>query len=81
MYILCFLTSAVVSLLLLRAYHKTRVRILLWSGLGFLGLTLNNLGLIFDLMLFSHIELSMARTIPALLGMCVLLYGVVWDRE
>ena len=48
-YIMCFLTSAAVAWLLLRGYMRTRTQVLLWSGLGFVGLCLNNVMLIIDL--------------------------------
>jgi len=80
-YILCFLTSVAVALLLLRGYAKTRARILLWSGLGFLGLCLNNLLLIFDILVVPGVDMSMARGIPALAGLAILIYGLIFDSE
>ena len=41
-YLLCALTSLACAVLLLRGYFRTRVRLLLWSGLCFVGLALNN---------------------------------------
>jgi hypothetical protein len=80
-YILCMLTSAAVAFLLLRAYSSTRARILFWSGLGFVGLALNNVLLVIDLMVVPQTDLSMVRNLPSLVGMALLLYGLIWEAE
>ena len=48
-YVLCALTSLACAILLLRGYFRTRVRLLLWSGLCFAGLALNNALLVYGL--------------------------------
>jgi len=78
-YILCSLASCVCAWLLLRAYHRTQMRLLLWSGLCFVGLTLNNALLFVDLILTPTIDLGPLRTIVALGGMASMLYGLIWD--
>jgi hypothetical protein len=80
-YLLCFFTSAAVAVMLLRAYFRSRARILLWSGLGFVGLCLNNLLLVVDMMVIQSVDLSVIRNIPAVLGMAILVYGLIWDTE
>ena len=80
-YILCFLTSGVVAFLLLRAYVRTRTQILLLCGLGFIGLCLNNLLLIADVIVFPLVNITPYRNLPALLGMMLLLYGLIWKNE
>lgn len=80
-YILCFLTSAAVALLLLRAYARARKRILLWSGVGFIFICLNNLFLIVDLMLIQGIDFSLPRHLLALAGGSLLLFGLIWDSD
>lgn len=80
-YTLCALTAALCAVLLLQAYFQGRYRLLLWSGLCFVGLTLNNLLLVVDKIVIPHTDLSVARTGMALAAMCVLLYGLVWDAE
>jgi hypothetical protein len=80
-YILCVLTSAAVAALLIRGYMRTRSRLLLWSGLGFIGLCLNNVVLVADVVIVPSVDLSMYRTAPALAGMCILLFGLIWDAE
>lgn len=80
-YVLCFLTSAACAVLLLRGYAKTRVRLLLWSGLCFLGLALNNLLLVIDRSVLPETDLSVYRTLPALLGVLILIYGMIWETR
>lgn len=80
-YVLCALTSAACATLLLRAYRQTRVRLLLWSGLCFVGFALNNLLLVVDERMAPSTDLSAWRTIPALVGVALLVYGLVWEAE
>ena len=80
-YALCALTAALCAVLLLQSYAQGRYRLLLWSGLCFVGLTLNNLLLVVDKLVIPQIDLSTGRTAVALASMCVLLYGLIWDAE
>ena len=80
-YTLCLLTSGACAVLLLRGYAKTRVRLLLWSGLCFVGLALNNLLLVVDLRVLPETDLSVYRTLPALLGVLILIYGMIWETR
>jgi hypothetical protein len=80
-YGLCALTALLCAWLLLKAYRRGRYRLLLWSGLCFAGLTLNNLLLVMDKVVFPHIDLSVPRVSVALLAMTVLIYGLIWDTE
>jgi hypothetical protein len=80
-YGLCALTALLCAWLLLKAYRRGRYRLLLWSGLCFAGLTLNNLLLVMDKVVFPHIDLSAPRVSVALLAMTVLIYGLIWDTE
>jgi hypothetical protein len=80
-YILCALTSFACAVLLLRGFKQHRVRLLLWSGLCFIGLALNNLLLYIDIQVLPQTDLSTVRTLPALAGVALLLYGLIWDEE
>lgn len=80
-YILCAVTSFACAVLLLRTYLQSRVRLLLWSSICFIGLALNNALVYIDLILVQDTDLSMWRLIPALLGVTILLYGLIWDAE
>ncbi|QQR45218.1 hypothetical protein JKA73_03505 [Myxococcus xanthus] len=79
-YILCALTSVACAVLLLRAYKRTGMRLLLWSGLCFVGLVVSNVLLFVDLVLLpATIDLYMPRAIATLSSASVLLYGLIWD--
>jgi hypothetical protein len=80
-YALCALTSLACAVLLLRGYAAGRVRLLLWSGLCFAGLALNNVLLLVDKRLVPAVDLSLWRTLPAVAGVALLLYGLVWETR
>jgi hypothetical protein len=63
-YLLSSLTSLTCTVLLLRGYLRSRVRLLLWSSLCFLGLTFSNVLLFIDLVVVPGINLR---------------HGVVWQ--
>lgn len=78
-YLLCAGTSFACAVLLLRGYRRTRARLLLWSGCCFVGLFLNNLILIVGMTPLIGGDLRVARLVPAVVGVCLLLYGLVWE--
>lgn len=67
--------------MLLAAYRLERYRLLLWSGLCFVGLAVNNLILLLDKVVLPDVDLSALRLFVALIAMTVLLYGLIWDAE
>jgi hypothetical protein len=80
-YLLCALTSGTCMLLLWRGYRQSRARLLWWSTLCFAGLFLNNFLLVLDLRVLTAIDLSIVRTVPAVLGVACLLYGFLWEGQ
>ena len=80
-YLLCAVAAFLCAFLLLRAYMRSRYRLLLWSGLCFTGLTLNNLILVLDKVVLTGADFSVWRTSVALIAMAVLLYGLIWEAE
>ena len=80
-YLLCALTALACAVLLLRGYVRSRVRLLLWVGLCFVGLTLNNVLLVVDVRVVPTLDLSLWRTLPALAGLLLLIYGLVWETS
>lgn len=80
-YALCVITSVLCAVLLLRGFVRTRVQLLLWSGLCFVGLALNNLLLFIDVQIVPDIDLSAWRTLPALAGVLLLIYGMVEESQ
>jgi hypothetical protein len=80
-YILCTLTSAACAILLLRGYWRSRARLLLWSGLCFLALVVNNALLFIDKVILPDVDLSIWRTSTAMVGLVLLLFGLIWDAD
>jgi len=80
-YALCALTSVACSVLLMRGYSSSGVRLLLWSALCFGGLALNNALLFLDLVVIPETDLSLLRAVVQLGAMIVLLYGLVWETQ
>jgi hypothetical protein len=77
-YVLCALTSVVCAILLIRGYLQTRARLLFWSAWCFVGLAINNAMLIVDLRVLT-VDLNVWRTVPAVIGLMLLVYGLVWE--
>jgi hypothetical protein len=67
--------------MLLRAYFRRRDRLLLWSGICFAGLVVENLMLYVDVALFPDVDLSLWRKLPGLAALTVLVVGLVWDSK
>ncbi|MEW6272676.1 MAG: DUF5985 family protein [Thermodesulfobacteriota bacterium] len=80
-YILCALTSLACAVLLWRAFVRTRARLLLWSGLCFLCLSLNNALLYVDVAVVPTLDLAIYRSLPVMVGLAVLIYGLIWEVE
>jgi hypothetical protein len=80
-YALCALTSLLCAVLLLRSYVRGRARLLLWSGLCFVGLAINNVFLFLDLVVVTEVDLRAFRDVSAFAGVSILVYGLVWDTK
>ena len=76
-YLLCAATSIICGVLLLRGYQTSKRKLLFWASLCFLGLAINNVMLFVDLIIFTEIDLFWWRTLPAIAGMMILLYGLI----
>jgi hypothetical protein len=80
-YLLCAATALACCLLLLRGYRHSRVRLLLWCGLCFLALTVENVILFLDLIIFPEVDLSLLHHSVAGVGVALLLYGLIWEAR
>lgn len=80
-YTLCALTALVCAVLLLRGYLRTRFRLLLWSGLCFGGLTLNNALLVLDKAVLTQTDLSTLRLFVGLVAVLLLVVGLVLESD
>lgn len=79
--VLAALTSLACMILLFRAYSSTGMRLLLWSALCFVCLSVNNLVLFFDVALYPALDLRIYRLSASLLGVLFLLYGFIWETK
>jgi hypothetical protein len=80
-YILCALTSLACAVLLLRGFKQSGARLLLWSGLCFVGMAFNNALLFVDRTMYPDMDLFVLRTVPVLIGLLLLIYGLIWEAE
>jgi hypothetical protein len=80
-YILCTLTSLACAWLLFASYRRTRYRLLFWSGSCFAVMTINNLFLVLDKVVFPDIDFLPSRLVSALLALVLLLYGLIYEKE
>jgi hypothetical protein len=79
-YAICALSALSCAVLLLKSYLRTRFRLLLWSGLCFVGLTLNNVLVMVDRVVLPQVDLSVLRLSTTLVAVMLLLYGLILDR-
>jgi cytochrome bd-type quinol oxidase subunit 2 len=77
----CALLALLCAVLLLLAYRRSRYRLLLWSGLCFVGLTANNVLLIVDKLVYPNTDLSVSRSAVSLVSLSLLLFGLIWDAK
>jgi hypothetical protein len=80
-YALCAVTSALCAVLLLRTYLTSPARLLLWSSLSFIGLTVNNVLLVIDLVIIPTQDLALYRSVTAAAAVMTLLLGLIWDGK
>jgi hypothetical protein len=87
-YALCALTSIAIAVLLFRGYARSRARFLMWSGLCFVGLAINNALLFVDKVVYPNVDLTFLgvdvpvwRSIAALSGLALLLWGLIFDAD
>lgn len=80
-YLLCTVTAMICCVLLFRGYRQSQVQLLFWSGLCFAALSLQNLFLFLDMIVFPDVYLWPFRVVFALLAVLFLLFGLVWKSK
>ncbi len=80
-YGLCFVTSGIGAVMLLRGFARTRTPLLFWAGLCFGLLCINNVAVLFDILVFPSLDLQLVRHAASLSAVSVLLIGLVWESE
>jgi hypothetical protein len=80
-YTLCALTSILCAALLVRSWARSRAPILLWSSVCFIGLAVNNVLLLVDLVFVPDVDLSLVRALCAAAAVWMLIVGLTWERR
>jgi hypothetical protein len=80
-YVLCVITSALCAVLLLREYRRSGARLLLWSGLSFVGFAISHALVFADIVLVPQVNLLLLRAGSACAAIMLLLFGLIWDVE
>lgn len=80
-YILCAATSMFCAVLLFRSYRAQRSRLLFLSTLCFVGLALNSIILVVDLIVLPDADLRLLRTLVAYVSVFAFLLGLVWESR
>lgn len=79
--VITLLTTILCAVLLLRAYQNVRKRLLLWSGLCFVGLAVANALRIADLRIFLALDLYTYRLGTTAIAVVLLLWGLIWESQ
>ena len=80
-YVLCALTSLACAVLLFRSYRAERLRLVLWTALGFAGLAVNNALLVIDRSVLPDVDLALLRDLSGFFAVTVLLLGLIWESQ
>lgn len=80
-YALCAITSIACALLLVRSWRQSRMRLLMWVAVGFVGLALNNVILFVDQVVVTDIDLHLLRDVSGFAAVTVLLFGLIWESQ
>ncbi|MEZ0276509.1 MAG: DUF5985 family protein [Roseimicrobium sp.] len=82
-YILCTLAALLCAVLLMRGYKRSKHDLLFWSAMCFMILALANIILVVDLVVLGPdgADLVLWRSGLSLVGMCVLLYGLIFKSS
>jgi len=80
LYVFTILVTLFCAVLLLRAWIRVRRGLLLWSGLCFVGLTLDSILVLADMILFPSLDLYHWRLASVAVSVSLLVFGMIWER-
>jgi len=80
-FVLCAAASAACAVLLRRSYRLTQGPFVRWTSLCFVALAMNSAAMLIDRYMLPTVDLRILRSAIALVGMALLVYGLVWERE
>lgn len=75
-YLLCAATSLTAAVLLTRHYVARRTPLLFWSSLAFAGFSVNNILVYLDATVLADTNLTLVRSLVAMLAMLALVFGL-----
>jgi hypothetical protein len=76
-YVLSVVVGVACAVLLFKAHGRSPSGLLLSAGICFTGLALNDLGLIVDVFVLPDISIVAIRSLPAVIGLAVLVRALV----
>lgn len=79
-YFLCALLSCGCAIMLLRSYFRHSNKLIFWATVCFIGMAINNLILVVDILVFPEVDLSMLRAVTFLLAVGSLSFGLTYDE-
>lgn len=80
-YLLAAATCLLCAVLLLRAFAKRRAQLLLWSGICFVGLMLENVMMYIDVVVYPDVDLSLVRRLIGVAALSLIVFGLIWDSK
>lgn len=80
-YILGAASSLLCAGLLLRQFFSSHQKLLLWSALSFLGLTVTNVFVFIDLVTLPEVDLHVLRWSITAASLGLLLFGLIWESK
>lgn len=81
-YCFCALTALICTVMMVRGYRLSGNKLLYWGGWTFAGLTLSNIILIFDKIIFPEaFDLLTFRLVMSALSLLPLIYGLIFDYD
>jgi len=80
-YVLGIVVTALCAILLMAAYGRGENRLLFWSGICFAFLTITNLLLMDDLLVWPEVNLYPLRLLASAVGMLLLVHGLVSESD
>jgi hypothetical protein len=73
--------SLACAFLMIRSYLRSRTRLLLWSGVAFVFLTVENVLLFCDMVVVPQFDLRAIRAFAGLLGVSLLLCSLIVEND
>jgi hypothetical protein len=78
-YVMSALTSVACAALLWRGWRRTATSLLWWSAWCFVGLAVNSILVVIDLVVIVDRDLSLLRALTAFTGLAVLAFALVLE--